>query len=61
MRLRDDDYSFSRVHPGEVIELGGGHLIGALIELSRLEQELRADHLQAVPVGRLLHDSGVPV
>jgi UDP-glucose 4-epimerase len=61
VRLGDDDYSFSRIHPGDVIEVGGGHLTGALIELTRLEQDLRAHHLQAVPVGRLLHDSGVPV
>jgi UDP-glucose 4-epimerase len=61
VRLGDDASSFRRVHPGEVVEITGGNLTRSLLQLARLQQELRLHQLDAVPVSRLLRDSGVPV
>jgi hypothetical protein len=43
---------------GEVVELRVPHTGAALPLLKSLRQELRARHLSAVPVGRLIHDAG---
>jgi hypothetical protein len=61
VRMVGNDDPFRRFRAGEVIEVNGGTLAATLIELGRLEQELRIHHLDAVPVRRLLHDAGVPV
>ena len=53
--------SLGDIHPGEVIELSvprGGSATGLV---RRLRQKLHSDHLSAVPVGRLIHDSGSKV
>jgi UDP-glucose 4-epimerase len=61
VRMAGTDDPFRRFRAGEVIEVNGGTLAATLIELGRLEQDLRIHHLDAVPVRRLLHDAGVPV
>jgi UDP-glucose 4-epimerase len=61
VRLDDHSDPFNHVHAGQVIELGGGTLNSSLDELARLNQDLLLHQLQAVPVGRLLRDSGTPV
>jgi UDP-glucose 4-epimerase len=60
-RIARSDDPFRHFRAGDVIEVNGANLAGTLVELDRLEQDLRVHHLSAVPVGRLLHDSGVPV
>ena len=45
---------------GEVIELRVTSLSAARHQLYELERQLRSRHLDAVPVGTLLKDSGTP-
>ncbi|HET9721278.1 MAG TPA: NAD-dependent epimerase/dehydratase family protein [Solirubrobacteraceae bacterium] len=61
IRLSGRDDPFRRCRPGDVIEVNGGSLNGTLLQLNRLAHALRSHHLTAVPVGRLLRESGVPV
>jgi len=61
VRVTDSAGSIGHLHPGEVIELRVKDVASAMAELSRLGADLRQAGLQAVPVGRLLHDNGVPV
>jgi hypothetical protein len=61
VRLDDGDDSLRGLHPGEVIELRVSSREQALPLLEKLGMALRAGHLTAVPVGRLLHDAGVSV
>jgi len=61
VRVDDNGDPFGRVHAGEVVEVNAGSVAATLDELARLCRALRAHHLSAVPVGRLLHDSGTPV
>lgn len=61
VRLDDHGDPFNHLRTGQVIELGGGTLNSSLDELARLNQDLLLHHLRAVPVGRLLRDSGTPV
>ena len=58
--LDDRGDSLGAVPPGEVIEVsvGGGQ---AQAWLNALVNTLRAEHLTAVPVGRLMQDAGAPV
>ena len=58
--LDDRGDSLGAVRPGEVIEVsvGGGQ---AQAWLNALVHTLRAEHLTAVPVGRLMQDAGAPV
>jgi UDP-N-acetylglucosamine:LPS N-acetylglucosamine transferase len=51
----------AQLRRGEVVELSAGSLQQLLPLLARLERELRAQHLRAVSVGRLIHDSGSQV
>ena len=48
-----------RLHRGEVVEVSARHTAELLAMLSQLASRLHAEHLHAVPVGRLLHD-GTP-
>jgi UDP-glucose 4-epimerase len=61
VRLGDQGDALGRLHSGEVIELTA--TTPSTIEpiLARLEYELRAHHLRAVPVARLLRDAGAQV
>jgi UDP-glucose 4-epimerase len=43
---------------GEVVELSAGSVQQLLPLLAKFESQLRAEHLRAVSVGRLLHDAG---
>jgi hypothetical protein len=61
VRVDDRANPFTRLHAGEVVEVNGGNVGLAVVELHNLCRELRAHHLRAVPVSRLLHDSGTPV
>jgi UDP-glucose 4-epimerase len=49
------------IHPGEVIELSVPRSGNATGLVRKLRQELHSEHLSAVPVGRLIHDSGSKV
>ncbi len=51
----------ARLHAGAVIEVRFRSIATARRELEQVAAELRSHHLQAVPVGELLHDSGTPV
>ncbi len=61
VRLRDRDDSVGPLHSGEVIEVTplSSAYVGVLVQ--RLENALAADHLVAVPVGRLMRDAGAHV
>jgi hypothetical protein len=61
VKLQDGDDSFGALHAGEVVELTvrSGSEAAALID--KLIAELDADHLTAVPVGRLFTDAGARV
>jgi UDP-glucose 4-epimerase len=61
IRVDDRGDPFGHVHAGEVVELQVTSLRMALHELQALRGRLDQEHLQAVSVGRLLHDSGTPV
>jgi UDP-glucose 4-epimerase len=58
VRLGDRDDALGQLRPGEVIELTASSpaAVGPLIV--RLQRDLRAEHLRAVPLGRLLRDAG---
>jgi UDP-glucose 4-epimerase len=58
VRLSDRDDSLASLHAGEVVELTAGPNTDATVLVRRLYETLTADHLLAVPVGRLLHDAG---
>lgn len=51
----------SRLRPGEVIEIRANSVTGVLPQLYALAEQLQDDHLQAVPVGKLLRGSGLQV
>ena len=55
-----DDSTQLRVHAGEVIELNVGNVEAAVAQLHRIWWALHEDHLNGVPVGRLMKDAGVP-
>jgi hypothetical protein len=61
VQLQDTDDHVGRLHAGEVIELrpASPAAVGTLVE--RLDQDLVAQHLSAVPVAQLLHDAGSTV
>jgi hypothetical protein len=57
---RADDAT-SRLRAGDVVELRVQSLTLAVRQLDHLALQIEQAHLRAVPVGRLLHDSGTPV
>jgi hypothetical protein len=61
IRLDDGDDTVAHLHAGEVVELSVAHISTVLPLIAKLRARLEADHLQAVPVGRLLHDAGATV
>jgi UDP-N-acetylglucosamine:LPS N-acetylglucosamine transferase len=61
VKLQDADDSVGTVHAGEVIELNGGDATQLLAMLDKVGQRLRAEHLSAVPIGRLMRDAGAHV
>jgi hypothetical protein len=61
VRLDDASESLGRLHAGEVIELTISDNQDSLPLLEKLRSVVQADHLTAVPVGRLMHDAGSSV
>ncbi len=61
VRVDDNDDSLGRLHAGEVVELTMASSTDVPALLDKLHAELLADHLEAVPVGRLMHDAGAAV
>jgi hypothetical protein len=61
VRIDDPGDSLGRLHAGEVIELTITRARDSLPLLEKLRSELAADHLLAVPVGRLMRDAGSTV
>jgi hypothetical protein len=61
VRLDDRDDTLGSLHPGEVIELTLTANSDVQVLVQRLRAALSADHLAAVPVGRLMRDAGVRV
>jgi UDP-glucose 4-epimerase len=61
IRLQDRDDSIGPLRPGEVVEVRPRSIgdIGPLVQ--RLDDALLANHLAAVPVGRLMRDAGAHV
>ncbi len=61
IRLEDRDDTVGQLRPGEVVEVKPTRNTDILLLVGRLEQALKAQHLEAVPVGRLMRDAGAPV
>jgi UDP-glucose 4-epimerase len=59
VHLQDQDDSLRALHAGEVVEVRVTSAAALPDMLYRLQSELRAEHLTAVPVGQLMHDAGV--
>jgi hypothetical protein len=57
VRLGDPDDSLGQLRRGEVIELTVSKPAALAPLLAKLDGQLRADHLRAVPVARLLNDA----
>jgi hypothetical protein len=58
VRLHDRDDAVGALRPGEVVELTATSRSDVIALLSKLRAQLTEDHLNAVPVGQLVHDSG---
>jgi hypothetical protein len=61
VRLQDPDDSLGRLRPGEVVEVAITNQRQLMPLLGKLMLGLRANHLAAVPVGRLMRDAGTSV
>jgi hypothetical protein len=61
VRVDDTGDSLGRLHAGEVIELTVKRTADVLPMLEKLRVALAAGHLNAVPVGQLMHDAGASV
>ncbi len=57
VRVRDLQDTIGRLKPGEVIEISASEGTAMLPLLQKLHAELEAQHLSAVPVGRLIRDA----
>ena len=58
IRLNDNDDRLGQLRAGEVVELTISSAYDALPLLDKLHGALEANHLAAVPVGRLMRDAG---
>ncbi len=61
VRLDDSTDTPGPLHPGEVIELTATTETQLLAQVNKCAQELAAQHLTAVPLGKLMRDAGVSV
>ena len=61
VRVDGNAKALDDIHPGEVIELRVPRSGSAAPLVTKLRQELHSAHLAAVPVGRLIRDSGSKV
>jgi hypothetical protein len=57
VKVDDPRDRFGQLRAGEVVEVAAARPQELLALLARLESQMRAAHLHAVPVGRLLHDA----
>ncbi len=60
VKLSDRDDSLGALHPGEVVELSASQATSLSPLIVKLDHRLRAEHLKAVPLGRLMHDAARP-
>jgi UDP-glucose 4-epimerase len=60
VRLHDRDDSIGALRPGEVVEVTPTNPADLLPLLAKLRAQLTEDHLNSVPVGQLVRDSGSP-
>lgn len=58
IRLDDSDEPIPVIHAGQVVELAVGSHSDVEAIVRKLGIALQVDHLEAVPVGQLLHDAG---
>jgi UDP-glucose 4-epimerase len=61
IKLPGGDRALGRLHAGQVVEVRVTSLGKALHELHAISAELRHRHLNAVPVAKLMSDSGTPI
>ncbi len=60
VKLSDRDDSLGALRPGEVVEVTADKASSFPQLIAKLEGKLRAQHLKAVTVGRLMHDASKP-
>jgi hypothetical protein len=60
VKLSDRDDSLGALRPGEVVEVTVDKAGSFSQLIAKLDRKLRAQHLRAVPVGRLMHDARQP-
>ncbi len=58
IKLQDADDSVGTLHAGQVVELQVANPAQLLTMLDKVGQRLSAEHLSAVPIGRLMRDAG---
>jgi hypothetical protein len=61
IHLSDPRQSIGRLRMGEVVEVSAPNVPAARAILAHLCHQLRAEHLRAVSLSRLMHDAGVRV
>jgi hypothetical protein len=61
VRMQDGDDALGRLRAGEVIEMSVTGATNLLPLVEKLHYQLQVNHLQAVPVGKLLRDAGATV
>jgi hypothetical protein len=57
VKLSDRDDSVGALRPGEVVEVNVEKGVSFPQVIAGLDSKLRAQHLKAVPIGRLMHDA----
>jgi hypothetical protein len=60
VKLTDRDDSVGALHPGAVVEVTAKDASSLSPLVAKLDSKLRAEHLRAVPLGRLMHDAARP-
>ncbi len=61
VRVGDGDDTIGQLRPGELVQVQVSSSTSAVSVIAHLREALTAQHLAAVPVGRLLRDAGAPV
>jgi hypothetical protein len=60
VKLSDHDDSVGALRPGEVVEVTADKASSFIQLMAKLDGKLHAQHLTAVPLGRLMNDAGKP-
>ena len=60
VKLSDLDDSVGTLRPGEVVEVSASQASSLSPLIVKLDRRLHADHLRAVPIGRLMRDASSP-